>query len=71
MALQDFGNLQGIARDFVENKGLGPRDLDEHGWHLLHHAVKESQDTPGMIPVVRGLLLEMSEDEINARTTRG
>ena len=50
MALQDYGNLQGPARDFAEHKGLGPHDLDEYGWYLLHHAVKESQDTPGMIP---------------------
>ena len=71
MALQDFGNLQGIALDYAENKGLGPRDVDQDGWRLLHHAVKDSQDTPGLIPVVRGVLLEMSEDEINSRTTGG
>ena len=71
MALQDYGNLQGPARDFAEHKGLGPHDLDEYGRYLLHHAVKESQDTPGMIPVAEGLLQVMSDDEVNRRTTSG
>ena len=71
MALQDYGNLEGPARDFAEHKGLGPHDLDEYGWTLLHYAVKESQDTQGMIPVVKGLVPEMSDAEVNARTTGG
>ena len=71
MALQDYGNLEGPALAFAENLGFGPRDVDGHGWGLLHHAVKDSQHTQGMIAVVEGLLREMSDDEVNARTTGG
>ena len=52
MALQDYGNLDGPARDFAEQKGYGPRDVDLNGWTLLHHAARISEHARGMTYVV-------------------
>ena len=71
MSLQEVGDLHGVAREFAEAKGYGPRSVDSCGWTLLHHAAVQSQHGRGMLEVVRGLLEAMPVEVVDQRTGGG
>ena len=71
MALQEFSDLEGPAREFAETKGFGHLSVDINGWTLLHHAVLQSEYTRGMVEVVEGLLDVMPSDEPDRKTSGG
>ena len=71
MALQETRGLDGVALDFEEGKGFGPRDVDDNGWTLLQLAARQSEHTRGMLEVVRGLLEVMPVEGVDQRTGGG
>ena len=71
MFWQELGTLNGAAVMFSDVYDMGPMDIDENGWFLLHKAVSRSQHNRGMVDVVRGLLPAMSVEAVNARTISG
>ena len=71
MALQEIGDLYGVAREFAESKGFGPHSVDSNGWTLLHHAAADSQHRRCMLEVVRGLLEVMPVEVVDQRTGGG
>ena len=71
MSWQELGTLNNEAVIFADIYNMGPMDIDEHGWFLLHKAVLRSQHARGMADVVRGLLPAMSVEAVNALTISG
>ena len=71
MCWQEIGTLNDAALTFSDIYNMGPMDIDDMGWTLLHRAVSRSMHTRGMIDVVSGLLQAMSVEAVNALTISG
>ena len=71
MCWQEIGTLNDAAPTFSEIYNMGPMDIDESGWYLLHRAVNRPMHTRGMVNVVKGLLQAMSVEAVNALTISG
>ena len=71
MFWQELGTLNDAAVIFSDIYNMGPMDIDDNGWFLLHKAVSRSQHARGMVDVVRGLLPAMSVEAVNALTISG
>ena len=71
MCWQEIDEFNDAAQAFADGLGLGPEDVDQIGWSLLHHAVSRSQHTRGMVCVVEGLLRVMRVEVVDQVTVSG